>query len=482
VDKTAVRSGHLLGFNAYAAAAYDLKAGTLFLHRFSPASTVAVPIGDDLPAVPASLVPIGDGLVVFRVEKEIFRFSAAASSVEPVELDFAEATLLRADPTDEFRFLCLGDGGYIWAAEFDGDEFQYKELMPLPDVTDFVVSSEYLVAVVKETEVRCFTRDEFGQEPIFLRAIRPVIQVYCDDVFYYERTGRDHFVRFAIENFSGNGEGEVIRQNQIIDDGSALILGGESRTDFYIQDLHFHSDQPFVEMTAFDTFVAVWNAFDAPPEIRRLNKTKPVITEAELIEMQQTAIASVDGLTRAVEERYVAVLGTVDQFSADLTNRLALLQNQTARAASALTEFESLLIERRLVSLSLCLRELQLGEFEKGFRLALELTAPDFLAFCGTNRLLTAIEDRTVSDQTLIEIVQKLVALLEEFADTVCPMLLAALLYFDPDDRLAQHAIQPLTSELLTVTLALFQTVTPTSPIFADLRRLSHVAVSFQRC
>jgi hypothetical protein len=83
------------------------------------------------------MVLIGDHVVVFQVESELYSFDAEALSVSIPELDFSETTLLRSDPSDEFRFLCLGDGRTLWSVEFDGDDFWCKKPIPVSHATAF---------------------------------------------------------------------------------------------------------------------------------------------------------------------------------------------------------------------------------------------------------------------------------------------------------------------------------------------------------
>jgi hypothetical protein len=46
---------------------------------------------------------------------------------------------------------------------------------------------------------------------------------------------------------------------------------------------------------------------------------------------------------------------------------------------------------------------------------------------------------------------------------------------------IVRRAMSEQAAELLSVTLSLFQIATPQSAIYLDLRRLSHIAASFQK-
>jgi hypothetical protein len=93
---------------------------------------------------------------------------------------------------------------------------------------------------------------------------------------------------------------------------------------------------------------------------------------------------------------------------------------------------------------------------------------------------MQALTQDRISQPTVIKIAERLSAILSENGVIVVPLLVMVLLHLSPSDSTVQTAMKRLVDGILTAILDLFPSTSADSSLFLDIRRLSHIALSFK--
>jgi hypothetical protein len=121
-----------------------------------------------------------------------------------------------------------------------------------------------------------------------------------------------------------------------------------------------------------------------------------------------------------------------------------------------------------------CIEAIAAGAGESAFRGAVELPEGDFLAVCGEGRLLGCLGDKQLSEPTVLDVAARLVAVFPSAPAQIAPILLAALLYFDPENEFVASYLKAALGGIVAAVAAMDD-----SPD-RDIELLTMVAQSFR--
>jgi hypothetical protein len=386
--------------------------------------------------------------------------------------------VLRPDPSDAFRFLCLARGAIIAGELADGQLFS-RTLREDPGTVNFAASSALLVTVDRSGCVRGYRRTDFPGQYIFTHTAPPGAAPYVDSHRYYE-IATDRLSCYAVSNKMLTIEKAVtITRVFESDTDVAFQVAGHPTLVRVGEETCFDVRQEPRELRLAGGCMCVWRSPEEVPTLFRIS-ADPAPWLEQWRSGYRNAIAAVKAAAGRAAEEHRALANIASRFEADVGERLARLKNTTDTLCRGAAELEHALADRGIGSRTICLEEYARQREDACFRLAIRLPRDDFMVVCGEQRLVHAIEGGRVSKQTMIEVTAKLATLVDITAGEAVPLLVAVLVSFDARDPFVQGALKPIADQLLCATVDIFQTITPAAPIYQSLRKLSHIAVSFK--
>jgi hypothetical protein len=121
-----------------------------------------------------------------------------------------------------------------------------------------------------------------------------------------------------------------------------------------------------------------------------------------------------------------------------------------------------------------CIDEIAAGVGESAFRGALELPQREFLEICGGGRLLRCLGAKQLSEPTVLDIAVRLARGFPKAPDEIAPILLAVLLYFNPDDTFVASYLKAALGGIVGAAAVV------DAPLGGDIELLTMVAQSFR--
>jgi hypothetical protein len=388
-----------------------------------------------------------------------------------------DAVVLRADPSSAFRFLCATADGAVSAFEVLNGRFYTQAVIREPGICRLVLSPRYLLTATQSGTVKCYSRTDFGPEIVFGQDVSQNAKFFIDDTFYFQHIG-DRLLRFKITPVAEDvGSVPITRA---FDDCTELVFEPvESRTKVRIGEYTFDLTREFKEVRLINSVLCVWYDADAAPSIVRL-ATDQRLWLARAKELTKESVGNLAQLSDRTVQAQRKLCKSVDVLKRQTFAKLGDLKGKVDALRAEVDLLERVLVDQGIGSRGICLAELAHGRVESCFRLAADLPDDDFLAVCAGGRFIQALREGRLSEPTLLAVARRCVDVIEAASEQVVPILVAALTELDPSSGVVRAAVKGFADELLALTITLFQAITPSSPIYFDLRRLSHVAISFK--
>jgi hypothetical protein len=388
-----------------------------------------------------------------------------------------DAVVLRADPSSAFRFLCATADGSVNAFEVLNGSFYTKVVIREPGICRLVLSPKYLLTATQSGTVKCYSRTDFGAEAVFVQDVSQNARFFIDDTFYFQQIS-DRLLRFKITHVAEDvGSVPITRA---FDDCTELVFEPvESRTKLRIGEYTFDLTREFKEVRLINEVLCVWYDVDAAPSIVRL-ATDQRLWLARAKELTKESVGVLARMSDRTVQAQRKLCKSVDVLKRQTFAKLGDLKGKVDALRAEVDQLGRVLIDQGTGSRGICLAEFAHGRVESCFRLAANLPGDDFLAVCAGGRFLEALRDWRLSEPTLLAVARRCVDVIEAASEQVVPILIATLAELDPANGVVRAAVKGFADELLALTITLFQACTPSSPIYFDLRRLSHIAISFK--
>jgi hypothetical protein len=465
----------LFSFNLYVAATYEIDPSLLYVCDCSTKSLATYM--PQLPAIPTAMVIVGGDCAVFLVRDSLLVFPFRVGSVSPISPAVRDPVVLRADPSSAFRLLCATADGAVTAFEVLDGHFYTKVILREPGICRLVLSPKYLLTATQSGAVKCYLRTDFGADIVFVQDVSQNAKFFIDDTFYFQQIS-DRLLRFQIPQLAEDVGSVAI--TRAFDDCTELVFEPvESRTKLRIGEYTFDLTREFKEVRLVNSVLCVWYDVDAAPVIVRL-ATDQQLWLGRAKELAKESLGTLAQLSDRTGQAQQKLCKSVDVLKRQTFAKLGDLKGKVDALRGEVDQLERALVDQGIGSRGICLAELARGRAENCFRLAADLPGDDFLAVCAGRRFLQALGEGRLSEPTLLAVARRCVDVIEAASEQVVPILVAALTELDPTSGIVQAAVKAFADELLALTITLFQGITPSSPIYFDLRRLSHVAISFK--
>jgi hypothetical protein len=462
-------------FSVHAAACFDPSNGALFTFYVEDSSQIRS--DPSLPSLPSSLVLLGPSDALFLCSRRLLAFNLSTQTLG-APLQLPDVTVLRPDPLDPFRFLSLA-GTAISAGEIVDGELFARTIRTEAGAINFVASRTLLVTVDRSGRVRGYRRSDFSGQCIFSHTARPGATIYLDARWYYEQFS-DRLARFSISGATLKPDVEVTIARVFESDSDlAFQVPGHPTLVRIGEEACFDLRREFRALRLAGGCLCVWGQPNEPPTLFRVN-TDPTGWLGRWREGRDEAIAAIRSVAARAAEEHRTLAAEAAQFESNAAARLAGIRTRLVRLQREAGDLERGLAERGIASRTLCLEEYEAGREENCFRYAIGLPVEDLLAVCGQEKLQRALAGKKVTEPTLLDLAARLTTLLDTGTPDAVPLLLDVLLDFNPESPVVQVAVKKMADQLLSATVDLFQTITPVSPVYLPLRKLSHVALSFK--
>jgi hypothetical protein len=430
------------------------------------------------PASPSSVVLLGDTHALFLAARVPHLYCFASSTLVPAVTHVSGITVIRPDPTDAFRFLCLADGALVAVEFFDGRFFP-KVLFDAPGTVTFIASTTLLVTFSSSGVVRGHRRGDFTGEYAFHHHARPGNTPFVDGSRYYEQSS-DNLTGFDIEDCLLK-QWRVVTVTRVFDSASEIIFQvPQFPTIVRVGTaLCFDVRREFRWAHLAGECLCVWTQLAEPPTLFRL-ELDPRRSAVKWRDARDRAIAAVRAAAARGQAAHKRIVELAARFVATGNDRLTRLKEKVRAIEVNVEGLDRGMREQGIGSRALCLEEFAHQHEETCFRLSLKLRTDDLLLVCGEGRLLRALESNRVSEPTLLELAGRLADVIEEANAAAVPLIVPLLLHFDPESPTVQAAVQGIADRILSGAVDLFQSVTRESPLYHALRKLSHIALSFK--
>ncbi|KAH0791129.1 hypothetical protein GPJ56_004940 [Histomonas meleagridis] len=410
-----------------------------------------------------------EGIYSFNYENMILTFVYSISNVRSIICDQLSSSRFFILASDTLYAMQISTTGQIYIRSL------------YDSVDNYDISNEYKLIISKGV-VSCYTRHDFAFTPIFSKEIDEYTKVYCDDNYYYEFS-KGVLSQYIISKRNRNIT--LIKKLENID----LVFSSEEIVAFsgnkiYINDSEFmyhvnngNYESQFISKFAIvnNGILCIWDVYNNVT-LHDVNKSNQAVTCDMIRDILKTAEDSINQSLQILRNNNNSnsnAIGYINSFTKKMEEQVSLLENKVSMMIKRSKNVEVLICDlpQKYVNM------FNEGKVENSFRFACQKSIEHLLYLCKDNRFERSLS--TLSTQTLLEIAEVFIDNMTNYSDEIIPFLLNLLTKFDPKNIIVNKKMNEMSEELLSATLELFQKTPTSSPMYMNLRRLSHIAISY---
>ena len=383
-------------------------------------------------------------------------------------------TKLCVDVLVNTRFFCLASNNLYTFQFFQGKLF-YKLIQQNVDYFDF--SRNYKL-IMSGNKVSCYDRDDYTFLPLFEKTIdHENTKVFIDDEFYYEfKVNENKVYKYRIINDELSYQPiEVI--NDVKDVFSSEYVIVLSNNKLHINNSIYSSecinDNESLEFaTISNGLVCLWYS-SFKPRIFYYEKQEPKPYFQLLLNMMEKSKEQIYNYIQNLQKISKKSLEINDLPSNEFIERFGnRLKEKVHNLEAPIKTFEENYCDYKEKCLTIYNENI-----DESFRFACKKSIEHLLFLCENNRLSTSFSN--ISTSTLLEVAECFIDNLADSYEKIIPHLLFLLENFDPKNEIIKDRMHKLSDDLLNTTLNLYQIIPFESPLYRDLRRLSHISISY---
>ncbi|OHT06238.1 hypothetical protein TRFO_25709 [Tritrichomonas foetus] len=457
-------------FNRYTAAAFEVK--TQILYKFN-SQKIDAPFESDPfrenELNTRAFAFLDEATYVYCTSTDLCVFSEIDGETS---VPFNNIIDIRADFSyDTSHFFVLAENKlYICMYQ---NKFIFTRLLH-EDVEEYDFSKLYRVIVSRNTAY-VYARNDFESSHLSTKPITNGTKVYCDDDYLYEYV-------------NGNVTSYIIDQQLLPYESINDVLDVWSSNDVVIklknkmiriQDTIYRLTADAIYGYVYDGVISLWSEFDSPPNWLQFIKSNQTIDFDYVRELARESSNCIECLNQHFNDRMSKLTSDVKKLTPLISESFTVLKRRMEELSAKIISIEAAAMNTGATP-QMCLNLYKIDK-DRAFRAAAKHSITNLLALCNDgNKFMESLQNNQISEDTLLDVAEVFADNLENHGSQIAPLLVSLLLSFDPDNEIVKARIKPLANTILSATVGLFPTTMPKSPLYTDLRRLTHIAMSIK--